>query len=133
MKDPTVAQPTTVADDIVEINSNTREITITAVTSPLTELTSNELNTGATTSIVSSAAREGASFASVRTSHCQTADLAQIFVTRLPESFEKCEKLRSVHSISYRRFLTAWTRAMCAETGGFSRLTRESADGQNVR
>lgn len=125
MTDSSVTQPTTVAD-------TTGEITMTAVTSPLTELTSNELNTAAS-SIDSSAAIEGASLASANTSHCQTADLAKIYVKGLPEAYKRQGMPRTVHNISHRRFLTAWTRAMCAETGGFSRLMRESADGQNVR
>jgi hypothetical protein len=137
MTDSSVAQPTSVADDIsswlsIELNPNTGEITITTIINPLTEFTSKEMNADAT-SIDISDATEGALISLAKMSDCQPTDLAKIYVKGLPEAYERQGKPRSVHNISYRRFLTAWTRAMCAETGGFSRLMRESADGQNVR
>lgn len=131
MADSRVAQPLTSWLSI-ECNSTTGEITMTTVTNPLTESTSKEMNADAT-SIDISDATEGALISTAKMSDCQPTDLAKIYVKGLPEAYKRQGKPRSVHNISYRRFLTAWTRAMCADKGGFSRLMRESADGQNVR
>jgi hypothetical protein len=113
---------------LIDYSPTTGEITMTSVHNPLTERTSNEMNADVT-SIDFSAATGGPALSLSG----QPSELAKIFVRTLPESYKKHREIPFVHNISNRTFFMAWTRAMCAPKGGFSRLMRESADGQNVR
>jgi hypothetical protein len=111
---------------LIEYSPTTGEITMTSVR------TSNEMNADVT-SIDFSAATGGPALSLTDTVGGQPSELAKIFVRTLPESYKKHREIPFVHNISNRTFFMAWTRAMCAPKGGFSRLMRESADGQNVR
>lgn len=112
----------------IECNPTTGEITMTTVPNPLTERTSNEM-----TSSDYSAATGGLALSLKDAVGGQPSELAKILVRTLPESYKKHGEIPFVHDTSNWTFFMAWTRAMCAETGGFSRLMWESADGQNVR